>query len=84
MNADSQWEFETHKDLKGRSDFDQPHSFRARFSYETPAPASARRWVRALAGGWTFSTIVLLKSGTPFTVYTGSDAPGYGNVDGTR
>ena len=80
---DSQWEFETHKDLTGRSDFDQPHSFRARFSYETTAPASARRWARALAGGWTFSSIVLLKSGTPFTVYTGSDAPGYGNVDGS-
>jgi hypothetical protein len=25
----------------------------------------------------------LLKSGTPFTVFTGSDAPGFGNVDGT-
>ena len=81
--TDSQWEFETHKDLKARSDFDQPHSFRARVSYETRSPASAKRWVRALAGGWTISTIALLKSGTPFTVYTGSDAPGFGNVDGT-
>jgi hypothetical protein len=81
--TDSQWEFETHKDLKARSDFDQPHSFRARVSYQTPTPPSARRWVRALAGGWSFSTIALLKRGTPFTVFTGSDAPGYGNVDGT-
>jgi hypothetical protein len=81
--ADSQWEYERHRDLKGRSDFDQPHSFRARVSYETPTPASARRWVRALAGGWEISTIELLKSGTPFTVYSGSDAPGFGNADGT-
>ena len=81
--TNSQWEFETHKDLKARSDFDQPQAFRARLSYETPSPAAARPLVRALAGGWTFSTIALLKSGTPFTVFTGSDAPGYGNVDGT-
>jgi hypothetical protein len=80
---DSQWEFDTKKDLKARSDFDQPHSFRARVSYETPTPAAAKRWVRALAGGWTFSAIGLLKSGTPFTVYTGSDSPGFGNVDGS-
>ena len=83
MQADSQWEYETHKDLKALSDFDQPNSFRARVSYETPTPASAKRWVRGLAGGWTFSTIALLKSGTPFTVFTGSDAPGFGNVDGS-
>ena len=83
MQADSQWQYETHKGLKAHSDFDQPHSFRARLSYETPTPASSSRWVRALAGGWSFSTIGLLKSGTPFTVYTGSDAPGYGNGDGT-
>jgi hypothetical protein len=83
MQADSQWQYETHRDLKGLSDFDQPQSFRARLSYETPTSASSRRWVRALVGGWNISTIGLLKSGTPFTVYTGSDAPGYGNGDGT-
>jgi hypothetical protein len=82
-HTDSQWEYETHADLKARSDFDQPNSFRARISYETPSPASAGRLVRALAGGWTFSAIALFKSGTPFTVFTGSDAPGFGNVDGT-
>ena len=48
-----------------------------------PRPLRPKRWVRALAGGWTISAIALLKSGTPFTVYSGSDAPGFGNVDGT-
>jgi hypothetical protein len=81
--TDSQWEFETQKDLKALSDFDQPHSFRGRVSYETRPPASAKRWVRALAGGWSVSAIGLFKSGTPFSVYSGSDAPGFGNVDGT-
>ncbi len=28
------------------------------------------------------SAVVLIKSGTPFTVLSGSDGPGYGNVDG--
>jgi hypothetical protein len=50
--------------------------------YETASVASAARWVRALAGGWRISAIALLKTGTPFTVLSGSDAPGYGNVDG--
>jgi hypothetical protein len=83
QQADSQWEYERHRDLRARSDFDQPQSFRARVSYETPSLRSARRWVRALAGGWNISTIGLFKSGTPFAVYSGSDAQGYGNVDGT-
>lgn len=78
----NQWEYELHKDLKARSDFDQPHSFRARVSYETRSFVSARRWVRTVAGGWSVSAIGLFKSGTPFSVLSGSDAPGFGNVDG--
>jgi hypothetical protein len=81
-HANSQWEYESYKDLKALSDFDQPHSFRARISYDTPSPAAAGRWIRALAGGWSISAIALFKTGTPFTVFTGSDSPGFGNVDG--
>ena len=65
----SQSEFETHKDLKARSEFDQPHSFLWRASYD---------W-----RNWTVSGVTLLKSGTPFNVVTGSDGPGFGNVDGS-
>ena len=36
-------------------------------------------WVR----NWTVTTIYRAKSGLPFTVMTGSDSPGYGNVDGS-
>lgn len=63
----SQSEYETHKDRKARSQFDQPHAFLARLSYA---------WK-----GWTASSVVLLKQGTPFNVTT-LDGPGFGNVDG--
>jgi hypothetical protein len=64
----SQTEFETQRDMRGLSSFDQPHSFLWRAAYA----------VR----GWSVSAVALAKSGTPFNVGTGSDGPGYGNVDG--
>jgi hypothetical protein len=77
-----QTEFDSHHDLKGRSDFDQPHSFVARLAYESPARAARPPLVRSLLGRWNLSAVVLVKSGTPFLVQSGSDSPGYGNVDG--
>jgi hypothetical protein len=71
----SQSEFNTHDDMKGRSEFDQPHAFLWHASYTTPAVS---RWL----GGWTLAVVTLLKNGTPFTVVSGSDGPGFGNVDG--
>lgn len=70
-----QYEYNTRADMKGLSAFDQPHAFLARLSYETPG--HNKPW-----GGWSLSGILLMKSGTPFTVVSGSDSPGYGNVDG--
>jgi hypothetical protein len=68
----SQSVFESSKDMKGVSTFDQPHAFLLHASYEAPRKA----------GRWNLSSVLLLKSGSPFTVYSGSDSPGYGNVDG--
>ena len=68
----SQSMFESNKDMKGLSTFDQPHAFLLHLGYDAPPKA----------GRWTLSGVVLLKSGSPFTVYAGSDSPGYGNVDG--
>lgn len=65
----SQSEFETHRDGKSLSSFDQPHSFLWRGGYE-------------FHKGWVLSSVILVKSGTPFNVQTGSDGPGFGNVDG--
>ena len=78
----AQAEEDVHGDLRALSRFDQPHAFLARLNGELPALARAPRQMRLLFGGWTASGVVLLKSGTPFTVQTGSDAPGFGNVDG--
>jgi len=77
----SQSEFDQFRDMKARSDFDQPHALLVRSSYAVPAWSTRGAWVRRTLGGWTISSIVLLKKGTPFTIGSGSDAPGFGNVD---
>ncbi len=71
----SQYEYETRGDMKGRSSFDQPHAFLWRGAYSLPG--DKRLW-----GGWNLSGVLLMKQGTPFTIVSGSDAPGFGNVDG--
>ena len=72
----SQYEFEAHSELRGRSRFDQPHAFLLRSDYSVP------RFRRPWLGRWGLFAVALSKSGTPFQVTGGSDAPGYGNVDG--
>jgi hypothetical protein len=61
-------------DLKGPSSFDQSHAALMRWRYEAP-----RRW-----GGWNLQGVFLAKSGVPFSVITGSDAPNFGNTDGAN
>ncbi|MCW5980481.1 MAG: hypothetical protein KIT09_20540 [Bryobacteraceae bacterium] len=78
----SQSEDNVHGDLKGLSQFDQPHALLARGSYETPPLRAAPAWLRRLAGVWVVTGVLLLKNGTPFSVESGSDGPGFGNVDG--
>lgn len=65
----SQWEYETRGDMKALSDFDQPHAFLWHGSYSLPSR-------QGLLRGWNLSAVALLKKGTPFTVVSGSDAPG--------
>jgi hypothetical protein len=65
-----------HEDLKGLSSFHQPHALLARVSYAMPKP------LPRVFRGWTWNWILLAKNGTPFSVESGSDAPGFGNVDG--
>ncbi|MBI3679767.1 MAG: hypothetical protein HY235_05160 [Acidobacteria bacterium] len=79
--ARSQSEFLASADMKGLSDFDQPHAFLVQAAYALPAmDGLAVRWRRWLEG-WSVSGVALAKKGTPFTVLAGSDAPGFGNVD---
>ena len=75
-------EFDVWGYMKGVSEFDQPHAVLWRLNYSM----SPMRWlpppVRSVLGGWQASSVVLWKSGTPFSVRSGSDSPGVGNVDG--
>ena len=50
----SQSECETHRDMKGRSAFDQKHAFLVRGSYSLPP--------RRLWGGWTVSAVALAQN----------------------
>jgi hypothetical protein len=75
-------EFGVHGVMKGRSLFDQPHSLQWRVSYALPAVTPGAGWRSRVVRDWNVSAVVLLKTGTPFTVQSGSDAPGFGNVDG--
>ncbi len=79
--ATSQMEHDSQGDLKGLSDFDQPHAFLLQAAYTVPRGLVAG-WAGKLLRNWTVSTVSLLKSGTPFTVDSGSDGPGLGNIDG--
>lgn len=81
--AEPQWQYQAHRDLKSLSNFDQPHAVLTRVVYQTPRLRAAPRWLQRAAGDWELSAVVLLKSGTPFTVSTGSDSPGFGNADGS-
>ena len=78
----SQSEGNVHGDLKGPSQFHQPHALLVRGSYETPALSGSPGWLQHIFGRWVISGVALLKNGTPFSVESGSDGPGFGNVDG--
>ena len=84
LQTESPSEFDLHGELRSVSNFDQPHAALFNISYQT-APLTGR-WgvIRHLFGAWQLSSVVLLKSGTPFSVQSGSDAPGFGNVDGSQ
>ena len=75
-------EFDVHGTMRGLSTFHQPHAFLARVGYQIPGLRQLG-WIERVFGGWRMAGVVLVKSGTPFPVDTGSDGPGFGNVDGT-
>ena len=79
----SQFEYDVHGDVKALSDFHQSHAFLGRLGYQTPALTAANGVLKKMFGRWEMFSVVLLKSGTPFSLSSGSDGPGFGNVDGT-
>ena len=71
-------QFGIQDEMKGRSSFDQPHSFMLRGTYAAPRLRNAPRWLDRAAAGWNLGAVALVKSGTPFHVQAGGDAPGLG------
>lgn len=75
-------ELDVHGEMKGLSAFDQPHAFLLRGTYDLPLFASGKGWLPTLFRDWSLFAVTLIKPGTPFTVASGADSPGFGNVDG--
>ena len=82
--SQSQTEENAWADIKGPSAFDQRHALLVRSTYATPRLHVGAGWLRRAVGSWDFGSVVLAKTGTPFSVITGSDGPGFGNVDGDQ
>lgn len=80
----AQTQYDVAGDLKGRSAFDQSHAFTTRFQYSLPRVRRAGRFLGGVANGWSITGVFLAKTGLPFTVISGSDGPGAGNVDGSN
>lgn len=71
LNGRAQYQYNQIGDRKGLSNFDATHALALRWLYDIP-------WQ-----GLQLSGISTFRTGTPFTLYIGSDAPGFGNVDGS-
>ncbi|MBS1824805.1 MAG: TonB-dependent receptor [Acidobacteria bacterium] len=78
----AQAQYESLKDRKGLSNFDSTHAVILYQNWDLPRFSSGRGVAHWLLDDWQWSSSALLKSGTPLTLYVGSDAPGFGNVDG--
>ncbi|MBI2819660.1 MAG: TonB-dependent receptor [Acidobacteria bacterium] len=70
------------RDARSVSELDTPHSFTISYSYELPRFEGGPGWLSTLFRRWTISGTTAFRSGTPFPLFTGSDGPGSGNVDG--
>ncbi|MCC7157250.1 MAG: TonB-dependent receptor [Bryobacterales bacterium] len=82
LQGRAQSEYDSLKDRRGLSNFDSTHSFLVNYMYDLPAMTTGGRAIRSITEGWQLGSVIMWKSGTPLTLYVGSDSPGYGNVDG--
>ena len=69
-------------DMKGLEQFDTPHSLTIGYRYQFPWGRGYRGLKSLFPGGWRISGTTSVRSGTPIHIHTGSDSPGFGNVDG--
>ena len=78
----SQWQGISFQDRKGLSNFDSTHALVFSYVWDVPGLPHGAAWLRAAASKWQISGANMWKKGTPLTLFVGSDAPGFGNVDG--
>jgi len=71
LNGRAQYQYDSIGDRKGLSNFDTTHALGLRWLYDLP-------W-----HGLQLSGVSNFRTGTPFTLYIGTDAPNFGNVDGS-
>jgi hypothetical protein len=69
-------------DQKGLALFDTTQVLSFSYVYRLPFFTGSTRWPAAALKGWQISGTTLFQSGLPFHIHTGSDGPGFGNVDG--
>ena len=81
-NGRSPYELNVWDYMKGLSDFHQSHALMSRLSYAVPRLHNANPVLGNILANWQISSVLLLKTGTPFGIRSGSDSPGIGNVDG--
>lgn len=79
LRGRAQSQFLSFEDKKGLSNFDATHALLLYQSYDVPRWTHRWSW---LSQGWQISSSTMVKTGTPLTLFVGSDAPGFGNVDG--
>lgn len=77
----AQSEFYQLQDKKSLSNFDSPHSLLLNYTWDLPKVRSGAL-SRLVLNDWQVSGVSMLKTGTPLSLFVGSDAPGFGNVDG--
>jgi outer membrane receptor protein involved in Fe transport len=58
----------------GFADFDVRHRFVASFNWEIPLGRNRTDWRRHALGGWALSGIFTARTGTPFTIFDGTNA----------
>ena len=70
-------------DQKGLALFDTPQVFTISYIYRLPFFAGSTGWPAASLKGWQVSGTTVFQSGVAYHFHTGSNAAGYGNVDGS-
>ena len=62
---------------RGLSDFDRRHRFVTSGVYQLPFFASASGFTKAALGGWEVSGVLILQSGTPFSIFDPAGGSAY-------